>query len=835
MRVSYIDSGIGPTLPLSTIAELDRKKAARVSFHSNRIKSLDIIISSATHHRNDKEEDAIRNGSSLNYLSELDISSNNLHEGYPLPSISSKKKVLPLLGMCTTLCKLNLSSNNLNEKLFGNLLIDGDNNVICLTQLHTLDISRNNFTKLPTQLHEICPSLKHLLAQHNKIKSLITLLQTLHNLRGQMESVTLMNNPIYSKEFYYEKIIFVLKLSKLDNRKICENDIEKARIKLERAISTRSDTTTTHREPVISRRNNNLRQHQNNQVNCEEYRELCHEEENGVIIDNLHPHQQFDQNNSEEINALKEQIAALSALVETQVSNNNANNNASLNEKENIPPPAEAAAVAAKEEQTLEKILQYRHRAAATLIQLSLLSQRHEQSSLYFAISLWALSTKLRRMQTSNVTYIEAEKGWQATTAKLVNKNKILSENIEKGKIQLERSRAANKASKKEVLHLTQQVKELTESLQNDRMELKNSQGKSNKNLEEAKYEVQQLKVALQKEKEEREKQARNAETELNKLRKELQLTSQQLHDERREKAKLESVNNQMATANQEASELATANSQQLHQLRLEIIQKDTTIQRLKDSYQQAARISATDRSQYEKVSSSEQQAKDLLRKQSSKLQSVKAEMERLIDKHKSSQSKLYSEINTSTAKVSGLLSEMEEKDRIINNSERRIKSIMNERDEMQKQLTECNRIRSRAEQRNNHLQAQLDQADDDIRQAKRCSVDRNQLEIEMSRARELKHSLNVLRQTSEQRELEFQTKNKAMHRDNILLREDAKNHEKTIKSLREKLQVAKSERKSREMQIFDSHRAEMQEKEQANISMNRNFEAERKFTLYFK
>ena len=264
------------------------------------------------------------------------------------------------------------------------------------------------------------------------------------------------------------------------------------------------------------------------------------------------------------------------------------------------------------------------------------------------------------------------------------------------------------------------------------------------------------------------------------------------------------------------------------------------TIQRLKDAYEQAARRSAADKSRCEQALASDQQSKELLRMQTIKLNNVEAEMERLVDENKSRLTTMQNEANVNASKISSLLCEVDERDRTINNSERRIKSLMNERDEMQKQLTECNRIRSRAEQRNNQLLARLDQAEDDMRHAKRCSVDKDQLEIERLRARDLQQSLDRLRESSHQQELDLQAKNKEMHRDNVLLRGDLTKHEKMAKSVTRKLQIARNEANAREELIRSSHCAEIQklrdEKEQEILSMSRKFQAERKLNcLYFK
>ena len=148
-RFSRIDCGIGPTLDLATVAEIFRKKATHISLHANKIKTLDLYVSPQYLGKN-KEEDALRTGSQeLVHVLELDLSSNSLHEGYPLSRPGGAMKV-PLLGLCTNLITLNLASNGLSQHSFENLFKD---NNFCLSRLQTLDISHNAFDKLPHELH----------------------------------------------------------------------------------------------------------------------------------------------------------------------------------------------------------------------------------------------------------------------------------------------------------------------------------------------------------------------------------------------------------------------------------------------------------------------------------------------------------------------------------------------------------------------------------------------------------------------------------------------------------------------------------------------------------
>ena len=619
VRLSYIDSGIGPTIPLSTIIELDKKKATHVSFHSNRIKTLDINTTISTKYRRNGGEDAFfRNGSGrLNHLLELDVSSNFLYEGSPSPSIgiASTSKKISLLGMCHNLCTLNLSCNHLSEKSLSNLF-RGSNasggSDICLTRLHTLDVSHNNISKLPVELHVICPSLRHLSAQHNKIKSLTSLVQTLHNFRGKMESVQFRGgggnsstnqNPVCSKELYHEKVLFILgtNLSKFDGCRINANERDKARRKLESGLSIHQNESggvntpianvqeQECRKPLISRRNvqqPQQRQWQRGQqidgeVEYEEQSSWCHEDTE--VLDNQH--QQCIQNNraNMEIESLKERVASLSVLVQRQASNNTSSvanrqqeektNDTSI-EKENRPPAVE---INTKESNKRSLIRQ--RTAASYMIRAILLRQKHEKSMLYLAFSLWVLSTKHNRHeQRSNVKYIEAEKNWKMKMNELAeSKRTTVSEEIKKSQSKLNQSQEAIKLSEKKVSYLKKQVHDLKEKLQYEKKSLKSIEEQSSKALDLLQAQNVQLKATMQEEREEYKEQARQAEVELERLKKDLQFTSNELYDERRGTANLESMNKQMSIANQEATELASNNSQQVQQLKLEVIQKDVS------------------------------------------------------------------------------------------------------------------------------------------------------------------------------------------------------------------------------------------------------------------
>jgi len=328
---------------------------------------------------------------------ELDLSSNLLGDGYnttAMPILGMSKKI-SLLGLCTNLRKLNLSTNNLNENSFINLS-DG----IRLPNLQTIDISQNRFNKLPTKLHVLCPSLKHLSAKKNEIQSLTTLLQTLHNHRGKLETVVLTNNPVCSKELYFEKVVFVLgsTLSSLDCRKVTLNDRENARIRLERGLSIKNNVTVPKHErippPSISRRNRVLVQEaDNNQIEHEQM-EWCQEKEH-----EKHPQCNNTVVANEELRALKERVASLSARIEEQASGTSNRSSTQRHiDKENAPPEVSSKPKSSRTKmpESKHKELCTRQKTAAThLMNTIIRRQKQDRTIVQLTFSLWILSTKL--------------------------------------------------------------------------------------------------------------------------------------------------------------------------------------------------------------------------------------------------------------------------------------------------------------------------------------------------------------------------------------------------------------------------------------------------------
>ncbi len=187
-----------------------------------------------------------------------------------------------------------------------------------------------------------------------------------------------------------------------------------------------------------------------------------------------------------------------------------------------------------------------------------------------------------------------------------------------------------------------------------------------------------------------------------------------------------------------------------------------------------------------------EQKAKDLLHRQTIMLRNVEAETCRYVADHQSKYS----------CKLSSLSREVEEKDQRLNASALRIKSILEEQDDLRTQLMECKKIKSHAEEKNMYLEAQLNRAADAMLKAKESSINKEQFVEAQSQIRDLKHALDMLRRSSQQREQNLLTKN----------REDAEMHERMTKDLSRKMQLAKREWVARVKQNESTCRLEIQE-----------------------
>ena len=182
-------------------------------------------------------------------------------------------------------------------------------------------------------------------------------------------------------------------------------------------------------------------------------------------------------------------------------------------------------------------------------------------------------------------------------------------------------------------------------------------------------------------------------------------------------------------------------------------------------------------------------------------MKDAEAEMGRVVAENESRQIQ-------NALKISILSREIEEKDRQILDIERRMKSSLDERDDKHTQLMDsCEKVKSRLEESIAHLQTQLYKATDALRQEKVSMVDKHLLDEAVSRAADLKCSLERLNELSQHQEEELRTNKKEKRQLQISVAKS----EKMLKSLSGKLQSVKRDYESREIQLQNMNRLEMQ------------------------
>ena len=580
IRYYKIDCGIGKQLPISIVAEIYKKRATHVSFHSNNIHSLDIVCSPQQSNRKKTEEEAIicSGDTCLEHLIELDLSSNCLHMGHALPPCLNVPKKVSLLRLCSNLLTLNLASNGLNEQSFGNMM-DGcssgevvGTSSFLLPRLHTLDISHNNFTMLPRLLHNLCPSLKHLAAVNNKIKSLTSLLQELHTFRGKLESLQLMEdtttssttNLVCSKEFYREKIIFLLgtQFVRLDGGKISNTERENARLKLEQGLSIHPGYTTEEpkvKENTLTTSGEKQRMQQHTKVELIDHGEV------------------EDEETQKKITTLEAHVASLSATIENYLSSTTiCDVPRCRNEGGPVVDADDAKLSKIDKSESQHSGMRKREIVAASSFLLAIFRKRQHLSQSYFAFSLWRLSTRFdRHAKLSKVRQVESERTWAKRSKELVNQ--AVSDETEKCKRLLDQSREAIQKSEERISQLTREVEDLEERLQNERRSQRKSEVIFNETSDAMMSEMHRLEAKLRKQISDNKENIRQSENELNTLREKLHMQSESVAGERRSRTIVEAKNKNLTMAYDEAKLQMAKGAALLDQLKLEVVSKDVS------------------------------------------------------------------------------------------------------------------------------------------------------------------------------------------------------------------------------------------------------------------
>jgi hypothetical protein len=576
IRYRKIDCGIGKHVPISIITEISKKRATHVSLHANNIHSLDLCLPQyQIHQRKNKEDESFRTGEfSLQHLLELDLSSNCLHEGYALTRLHVPKKV-SLLGLCSnSLLTLNLASNGLNEHSFGNMIemcSGGVEKSYFLARLCTLDISHNSFTVLPRKLHDLCPSLKHLAAVNNKIKSLTTLLKELHTLRGQLESLQLIDNTttsttnlVCSKELYQEKIIFLLgtQFVRLDGCNINNNARENARLKLERGLDihprfSAGVTKAKDRTQSLSRENDRTERHERVEFS-----------DHGEVGDN---------ETHEKITSLEAQVASLSATIESYVTSSKSCVASRCRDETGPVCDSNEVKLCMMDKPELQHSnMRQREKAAARFLFI-VVSRKRNKALVYMAFSLWLVLTRFDRyIKRSKVRQRESETKWMQQTEETVDQ--AVKDEAEKCKRNIDHFRMVLQESEESISRLTREVEDLEKRLQNEKRNQRKCEAVFNETSEVMKYDIHRLEAELKKHILENKENIRDSETESNKLHEKLQSLTELLTDERRGRAEVESENKDLKIAYDEAKSRLAEDAALLKQLKLEVVSKEVSV-----------------------------------------------------------------------------------------------------------------------------------------------------------------------------------------------------------------------------------------------------------------
>ncbi len=751
--------------------EIANKRATHVTFHANEIKSAHCIKSVID----------------LKRLVDLDLSSNSLHSGYALTNIGVNECLSMLRCCCHSLLKLNLQSNAFTSKSFEAFVSSSP----ILTNLTTLDISHNSISKLPLDLHQKCPSLQNLSAHSNQIKSLSSLLQVLHQFRGQLERLNLdekgsSSNPVCSATLYREKVIFVLggRLLQLDSRNVSGDERKQARARLSiYSTSCGNAERDVDRLAPADQERKEKEHYLQAHAHC-----VPPSLDDTTINDESNANSEDIEHRVEYLsNLIEKQAHITSGLLEvTQKSaaDNDEHDDNSHNDALEEQVQVDNAATTSN----LQKA------SACILIQLTLLKEKQRQSLLRMTFSQWRLAARMR------AKFTKSEIKWRERANDVVSKAVKLEQ--QKSVAALNEVAHTNELAEERVSHLNERIKELEADIELEQSKSATFASNAESDSDRLRKDLQQARVAMKKLEEEGKNKARLAAVDLESIRDELHHIQEELQKEKSDNARLDLMYKELTKTTQEVRESSTAHSAELHDLKLEIATKDATIKQLKTAFEQAASRAASDRSKCEQALAGERRKGEMVKQTSKKFRSLEAEKQKLVAMRVDSEAaaaekdsqiaSMQKALHEHAAKVANLTAIIEEKDCKINSLDRRLKYISDERDDFHHQLTECKSLKTQ-------LQSQLDRANNELRESNRSSSEVHQFET-----MKLQQTLDALRQSSQLREQELSTTLKVLRRE---CQEKTGKQAKLIKSLGHKLKGYEA----REEDLERGHRSDLQ------------------------
>ena len=603
-RASYIATGIGPKIPIATIAELVKKKATHVSFHSNRINSLEIARRRG---KNTDVEAIISRENCAEHVLELDLSSNNLHEGCELSQFSCPTR-FSLLSMTANLVNLNLASNNLNAKSLHVLVcIKKSNGTIIplLPNLRHLDVSHNNISRLPGDIGELFPALTHFLGTNNRLGSLTELLQTLHKFRGRLQSIHLLNgkssnsnNPVCRKRLYREKMVFILgdNLKRLDGVRISKNERNKVRLDLARDyeidMSNSNGQRQQHNSDIVNAQYNPSYSPQSSDDSFKTPSEAPHSHAVRCI-----DHNDTESNKDKQIPNLEVQVASLSALIEKQaylttnrlesttgsVKPNELEHRSSdiVDTGESNTEIPQSDNVTHAPQHVDSNIWKRQKSAVATgVMRLFFVEYKRKRANVFLAFSRWRLVLEV--FAKARRTLADSEEKWQKKSITLIKAavSKEAKKNSDKISCLIKAEQVAHKKS----MGLTSAIQELEKKLKDDLEKHKDTINSSNITIDELQDTILQLNATLAGKNEELSKTTQQHKANLEVISKELETTKKEL---KVEKAKRASLETETALASNRSEEAITSCMEELEDLKLQIVQKDVSLLEINTFIQQ--------------------------------------------------------------------------------------------------------------------------------------------------------------------------------------------------------------------------------------------------------
>lgn len=546
-RVSHDRAAIGPKLSATSIADLVSAKATHVSFHSNRIRTLEVPVRSA---KVGRDVAVVFTENCLESVIDLDLSSNALHEGCELSRFSSPSRY-SLLSMTPGLTKLNIASNGLDEKSLCSLICikkTSGSSISLLPCLRQLDISHNNISKLPADLNEIIPALTELKAMNNQLRSLTDLLQVLHSFKGRLESIHLrnkcstQNNPVCHKRFYREKIIFILG----NNLRILDG----AKVKSEERAYCRLTLSQDYQIDVSTEYQHHMSQHEDELFDYSGRDEYPDES-----ASQSQAHDVESECNAERMSQLELQVASLSAIVEKQAK--------TLLEasKDHDNPNEFKIAITQTEENTQEDTLQLiarrqRSALAQAVLKIIFIKRRRKDTHLLLAFFHW------KQQVTSSSNMKEARRKWQEQTIAATKRE------AEKCREKLTLSKKAEQVAHNKVVELTSTINQLQHCL-----EAEGDGHRVSKQADTAT--INSLRAAITKQDEAHSQLVNQLRVDMECLAAELRSVKENLTVER---SKVERLESSKRLTSKEAEETVASCKTQVDEMKLEVVRKEVSL-----------------------------------------------------------------------------------------------------------------------------------------------------------------------------------------------------------------------------------------------------------------